>query len=107
MEWAAHAGAVPHAGRAAAADALDLQAANHTEAVGGWGRGDGAGQALRGGLHAALAAGGSFRAGVRAGIRAGGDSCSRCGECSCCEAVCSRGHWCAVTAARSPGAACR
>ncbi|KAK9844004.1 hypothetical protein WJX81_001682 [Elliptochloris bilobata] len=78
VEWAARADALPPAGRAAAADALAAHAAvDHTEAVAGWGRGDGASEALRGGLHAALAAGGSFRAGVRAGICAGGDSCSR------------------------------
>ena len=77
-EWAAGAGVLPPAGRAAAADALMLQGLNHTDAVGRWGRGDDAGAVLRGGLHAALAAGGSFRAGVRLCIRAGGESCSRC-----------------------------
>ena len=102
VEWAAHAGALPPAGRAAAADALALQAANHTEAVAAWGRGAGAGQALRGGLHSALAAGGSYRAGVRAGIRAGGDSCSRCARLRThrrCGAVCGASCWHAAGAA--------
>jgi hypothetical protein len=79
VEWAAGAGegALPTAGRGAAADALAARGEDHAAAVGRWGRGDGAAQALRGGLHAALAAGGSFRAGVRLAMRAGGDSCSR------------------------------